>query len=81
MIKAKVNNGCVNGLREDSLVELWHKRLGHMSEKGLQILSKRDILASLKGTNMSLKPRTHCLAGSNIELLSATRPHIEDPMF
>jgi len=36
VIEAKVNNGRVNALGEDSSVEqYWHKRLGHMSEKGL----------------------------------------------
>ena len=34
---------CKNGLNivADSSPNLWHRRLGHMSEKGLQILAKR----------------------------------------
>ncbi|CAL2239532.1 unnamed protein product [Prunus armeniaca] len=32
MTHAKVSNGYVNVLAEDS-IELWHKQLGHMSEK------------------------------------------------
>jgi hypothetical protein len=41
--------------------ELWHKRLGHMSEKGLQILANEQLLRKSKGT--SLTPCTHCLVG------------------
>ena len=41
--------------------ELWHKKLGHMSEKGLQILTKEQLLSNNKG--MSLTPYTHCLVG------------------
>ncbi|KAI5339317.1 hypothetical protein L3X38_018589 [Prunus dulcis] len=61
MTHAKVSNGYVNALAEDS-IELWHKQLGHMSEKGLQILAKREALTGMqKGT--PLKSCTHCLAG------------------
>lgn len=63
VIKAKVNNGCINALGEDSSSELWHKWLRHMSEKGLQILDKIGILAGMKGLKMSLNPCTHCLSG------------------
>ncbi|CAL9017851.1 unnamed protein product [Prunus brigantina] len=61
MTHAKVSNGYVNALVEDS-IELWHKRLGHMSEKGLQILAKREALTGMKKC-MPLKSCTHCLAG------------------
>ncbi|CAL9011600.1 unnamed protein product [Prunus brigantina] len=60
MTHAKVSNGYVNALAEDS-IELWHKRLGHMSEKGLQILAKREALTGMK-KGMPLKSCTHCLA-------------------
>lgn len=62
VIEAKVNNECISALGEDSLSELWHKRLRRMSDKGLQILAKRGILIGMKGLKMSLKPCTHCLA-------------------
>ncbi|CAL9003904.1 unnamed protein product [Prunus brigantina] len=61
MTHAKVSNGYVNALTEDS-IELWHKRLGHMREKGLQILTKREALTGMK-KSMPLKSCTHCLAG------------------
>ncbi|KAM1154260.1 hypothetical protein ACFX19_037276 [Malus domestica] len=38
---AKVLKGELNAV-EDSSLDLWHKRLGHMSEKGLQVLAKKS---------------------------------------
>ncbi|CAL8167682.1 unnamed protein product [Prunus armeniaca] len=61
MTHAKVSNGYLNALAEDS-IELWHKWLGHMSEKGLQILAKREALTRMK-KGMPLKSCTHCLDG------------------
>ncbi|CAL2226285.1 unnamed protein product [Prunus armeniaca] len=61
MTHAKVSNGYVNALAKDS-IELWHKRLSHMSEKGLQILAKREALIGMK-KGMPLKSCTHYLAG------------------
>ncbi|KAI5313383.1 hypothetical protein L3X38_042557 [Prunus dulcis] len=61
MTHAKVNDGYINALAEDS-IELWHKRLSHMSKKWLQILVKREALTRMK-KGMPLKSCTHCLAG------------------
>ena len=30
--------------KKDNCTELWHRRLGHMSEKGLSVLSKKGLL-------------------------------------
>ncbi|KAM1740355.1 hypothetical protein EV2_016305 [Malus domestica] len=38
---AKVLKGELNVV-EDSSLDLWHKKLGHMSEKGLQVLAKKS---------------------------------------
>ena len=48
-------------VENENSIELWHKRLGHMSENGLQILVKEQLLPSNKGT--SLTPCTYCLVG------------------
>ncbi|KAI5338837.1 hypothetical protein L3X38_018109 [Prunus dulcis] len=61
MTHTKVSNGYVNALAEHS-IELWHKRLGHMSEKGPQILAKREELTGMK-KGMPLKSCTHCSVG------------------
>ncbi|XP_038880520.1 uncharacterized mitochondrial protein AtMg00300-like [Benincasa hispida] len=41
--------------------ELWHKRLSHISVKGLQVLSKQGILP--KGFGNNLKFCEHCILG------------------
>ena len=48
-----VVQGCgsqLNTIEKDSSIELWHRRLGHMSEKGLRALSRRSALPEFKGT-------------------------------
>jgi hypothetical protein len=39
--EARLVNGDVNVIENETSTELWHKRLGHMSEKGLQVLAKK----------------------------------------
>ena len=63
MTYAKVCSGYAVTLGEDSPVELWHKRLGHISEKGLTILAKREVLSGVNVKDMHLKACTDCLAG------------------
>ncbi|KAJ0075678.1 hypothetical protein Patl1_35245 [Pistacia atlantica] len=47
MTHAKSFNREVNSI-EDSFTKLWYMRLGHLSEKGMQILTKKQLLPSLK---------------------------------
>ena len=44
----------------DDSSELWHKRLAHMSLKGMEILLKKNFLSDIVG--MNLKPCVDCLA-------------------
>ncbi|CAL9062185.1 unnamed protein product [Musa banksii] len=46
-------------------MELWHRRLGHMSEKGLQALSKREVLPYLIGIH--LNPCIDCLTATTVD--------------
>lgn len=83
VIETKVNNWYVNALGEDSSTELRYKRIGHMSDKGLQILAKIGILAGMKGLKMSHKTCTHCLDGKQHRASSQyktphIRPHVLD---
>ena len=39
---------------------LWHWRLGHISEKGLNYLDKKDVLMGLR--NAELEKCSHCMA-------------------
>lgn len=41
--------------------ELWHKRLAHISEKGLALLGKKNALSGLK--NVDMQKCAHCMAG------------------
>ena len=38
--QAKVCRGQLNAVDDDTTQDLWHKRLAHMSEKGLKVLAK-----------------------------------------
>ena len=42
---------------------LWHHRLGHMSEKGMQILHKRDLFPDLKQIDLDFCE--HCVYGKH----------------
>ena len=60
-LQAKAYGEQLNATEKDFSMELWHRRLGHMSEKGLQALSKREVLPDLRGIH--LNPCIDCLAG------------------
>ena len=60
VMQAKVCQEEANMVDNDSS-ELWHKRLAHMSLKGMEILSKKNFLPDVAG--MNLKPYVYCLAG------------------
>ena len=74
--KTKLCKTDVNIAERDSSIELWHKRLGHMSEKGLHSLARKDFLPKLKG--MTLRPYVDCLAGKQhmIAFRTSTIPHM-----
>ena len=40
-----------SGSDDQDLTQLWHLRLGHMSEKGLSILGKQNLLSGYKGSD------------------------------
>ena len=37
----------VNAVEKYSTIELWHKRLSHMSEKGMTVLAKKNVLSGV----------------------------------
>ena len=59
-------------IRKDEDIELWHKRLGHISEKGLLALVKKQLLPDLQGA--SLKTCDVCLAGKTHRVAFHTLP-------
>ncbi|VFQ73301.1 unnamed protein product [Cuscuta campestris] len=42
----------VNAIESDSSSELWHRRLSHISEKGLDCLAKKNVLSGVKDANL-----------------------------
>jgi len=59
MMQGKINKGDIN-VSQDKSKELWHKRLGHMSKKGLDILANKH-LPNIK--SQPLESCEDCLAG------------------
>ena len=53
VIEAKIKKEYMNVAVNNSDIETWHKRLGHIGEKGLETLAKKGFLPSFVG--MSLK--------------------------
>ena len=49
---AEICQGELNAAHEENSADLWHKRMGHMSEKGVQILSKKSLISFAKGTTI-----------------------------
>ena len=46
--QVKLCKDVVSAAQDDSSPNLWHKRLAHMSEKGLQILAKKSLIPLAK---------------------------------
>ncbi|KAG8364646.1 hypothetical protein BUALT_Bualt18G0019000 [Buddleja alternifolia] len=61
LMQAKLSNGDVNAAVNNSSIELWHKRLGHLSQKGMQLLAKKKLLPDVNG--IELQTCVDCLAG------------------
>ena len=55
----KVCTDSLNIVEREASQNLWHQRLGHMSEKGLSTLVKKELITFVKGT--APDPCNHCL--------------------
>ena len=56
----------------DSVGEIWHKRLDHMSEKGMHLLADQKLLLEVKGVH--LEKCVDCLAGKQNRAAFHLRP-------
>ncbi|RDX58134.1 hypothetical protein CR513_62572, partial [Mucuna pruriens] len=56
----------------DIEASLWHRRLSHISEKGLTCLAKKDMLPGLK--NAELEKCSHCMAGKQTRVSFKKHP-------
>ncbi|RVW62457.1 Retrovirus-related Pol polyprotein from transposon TNT 1-94 [Vitis vinifera] len=77
LMQARVIDSSINVVDDDSTFELWHNRLGHMSEKGLMILAKKNLRSGMK--KGSLKRCAHCLAGKQTRVAFKTLHHTRKP--
>ena len=59
--QAMVCGGQLNAVDDDTSPDLWHKRLAHMSENGLQLLAKQSLIPMAK--DKSSNPCDYCLFG------------------
>lgn len=57
----KVCSGELNAIEEKTSPNLWHRRLGHVSEKGIKLLAGKSLIPA--DVTISLDPCDHCLAG------------------
>lgn len=60
LMHARVTDRSINAVESESKIELLHSRLSHISEKGLMVLAKKNLISEMK--NESLKKCAHCLA-------------------
>ncbi|GJT46799.1 retrovirus-related pol polyprotein from transposon TNT 1-94 [Tanacetum coccineum] len=67
----KISKSIVNVVDNDDMTELWHKKLGHMGEKGMSILYKKNMLSGMHDIN--LKKCSQCLAGKQTRLAFKSR--------
>ncbi|CAA7390672.1 unnamed protein product [Spirodela intermedia] len=50
-------------MTEEDVTKLWHMRLGHMSEKGIDLLSKRGLLCGQSISKVEFCE--HCILGKH----------------
>lgn len=51
----------VNALKSVDTTKVWHRRLAHMSEKGMALLKRKNVLSRMQ--EAYLEKCAHCLAG------------------
>ncbi|CAH9135249.1 unnamed protein product [Cuscuta epithymum] len=69
---AKLCHPSLNAVEEEISPNLWHRRLGHLSVKGLTTLAKKEVISMGKG--VALDPCEHCLFGKQHKVsFSSTR--------
>ncbi|CAA0831359.1 Uncharacterized mitochondrial protein AtMg00300 [Striga hermonthica] len=73
VMNVKIVDPMINAVDDERTVELWHNRLSHMSEKGLTVLSKKNLVPGVK-TDL-LKKCAHCLAGKQTRVAFKRVPH------
>jgi len=71
-LKTSILFNAVNVVDCDNSSDLWHRRLSHISEKGLNCLAEKNLLPGLKGAK--LENCAHCLAGKQHRVSFKSHP-------
>nr|AAV88069.1 hypothetical retrotransposon [Ipomoea batatas] len=71
-LQSSVSDDSVNVVEKECASELWHKRLGHMSVKGIDYLAKKSKLSGVK--EAKLDKCVHCLAGKQRRVSFMSHP-------
>lgn len=71
MTQCKISQGIVNAVKNVDMIDL-HKRLAHMTKKGINMLSKKNVLSGL--TDIHLKKCSYCVAGKHNRVSFKSRP-------
>ncbi|GKV41223.1 hypothetical protein SLEP1_g48789 [Rubroshorea leprosula] len=77
LMQSFIVDGSVNVVGKDESSELWHKRLSHMSVKGIDCLIKKNVLSGLK--EEKLEQCVHCLAGKQKRVSFKNHPPSRKP--
>ena len=72
VFQGSMSRDSVNLVENDTSSELWHRRLSHMSEKGIDSLAKKNLLSGVK--QAKLKKCVHCLAGKQKRVSFQSHP-------
>ena len=72
LTQAKICKEVINATELEDTVELWHKQLCHMSEKGIPTLAKRKVISRLD--NVQLNKCSHCFAGKQNRVQFKSHP-------
>ena len=78
LLQAELSKYTVNVMEKDDAVELWHRRLGHMGEKGMTQLARRNILFGID--KVHLNNCVDCLVGkqSRVAFRSSLPSRVEN---
>ena len=72
LMQTGYSGGDINAAVDDRVAELWHKRLSHMSQKGIDALIKKGYLPSIEGS--CSKACVDCLVGKQSRVAFKTTP-------
>jgi len=75
-MQARLSKDILNAVKNDD-IELWHKRLGHMSEKGMTVLAKQKVISGVQ--SIQLKRCSHCIAGKQSRVSFKSHPPSRKP--